>query len=80
MFIKYKDINNDSGVSEYELGSDYIAVRFKGTLKTYYYTYESAGQEHVEQMKRLAASGDGLNSYIGHHCRNLYDKRKTNGN
>ena len=61
----YRDIDNDSGVLEYESGEDYIQVRFKsGSNRLYIYTYGSAGAQHVEEMKRLAAQGDGLNSYI----------------
>lgn len=74
MFVTYRDIDHDSGISAYEIGADYIAVQFKGGYKTYFYTYASAGAAHVEQMKKLAETGDGLNSYIGLHCRLLYDR------
>ncbi len=71
---KYKDINGDSGVEAYEYGVDYINVKFTGTPKIYPYTYESAGEEHIEEMKRLADIGDGLNAYINRNVRDKYVK------
>ena len=68
---QYKDINGNSGVLYYEIGYDYIIVQFK-TGASYTYTYSSAGQENVEIMKRLAKTGDGLNSFINKHVKMLY--------
>lgn len=70
---RYKDTGGDSGVSSYEIGSDYIAVKFSGTGKVYTYSYRKAGRTHVENMKQLAQKGSGLNSYINRHVKNLYD-------
>ena len=69
----YRNIGRDSGVSTYEIGTDYIKVKFSGTSRTYTYSYRKAGSYHVETMKRLAQSGKGLNSYINKHVKNLYD-------
>jgi hypothetical protein len=70
---RYRNSGGDSGVSAYEIGSDYILVKFFGTARTYRYSYQKAGQNHVENMKRLAQSGNGLNSYINKYAKNLYD-------
>ncbi|MBQ8436798.1 MAG: hypothetical protein IJX20_04020 [Alphaproteobacteria bacterium] len=68
---KYMDINGDSGVYGYEIGTDYIKVQFKdGSIYTY--TYLSAGRDKVETMKILAKSGNGLNSFINRYARKLY--------
>lgn len=68
---RYMDINGDSGVYGYEIGTDYIKVQFKdGSIYTY--TYLSAGQDKVEIMKALAEAGDGLNSFINRYARKLY--------
>lgn len=68
---RYMDINGDSGVYGYEIGTDYIKVQFKdGSIYTY--TYLSAGQDKVEIMKALAEAGDGLNSFINRYTRKLY--------
>lgn len=69
----YTDINGDSGVAAFELGDDYIHVQFKKSGKTYSYTYASAGQQAVEQMKHLALAGDGLNSFIMRNVRTSYE-------
>jgi len=60
----YKDINNDSGVRGFEISADSITVWFDGTERSYTYSYASAGRGHIETMKKLAVSGDGLNAYI----------------
>lgn len=60
---RYRNSNGDSGVAAYEIGADYILVKFtKGG--TYSYSYRKAGQRYVDEMKRLAQRGRGLNSYI----------------
>ncbi|MDO6580181.1 hypothetical protein Q4491_02390 [Photobacterium sp. 2_MG-2023] len=68
----YKDIDNDSGVRGYEIGADYITVWFDGTARPYTYSYASAGSGHVDSMKKLAASGDGLNAYINRNVKFKY--------
>lgn len=69
----YKDIDNDSNVTHYKIGSTFITVWFRGTARSYTYSYSKAGQFHVEKMKVLAKNGDGLNSYIMRNVKNLYD-------
>lgn len=71
---KYKDINGDSGVAKYEIGADRLTIEFKGGSQ-YLYTYASAGETHIEKMKRLAQNGDGLNSYINKNVRTKYEKK-----
>lgn len=69
---RYMDINGDSGVYRYEIGTDYIKVQFKaGALYTY--SYSKAGKDNVEMMKKLAELGDGLNSFINKYVKQLYD-------
>lgn len=61
----YADRDNNSGVKTYEIGNDYIIVEFKaGRNRFYKYTYNSAGSSNVEEMKKLAEAGDGLNRFI----------------
>ena len=74
MFVPYKDNDGDSNVESYEIGADYIAVKFNGTAKIYTYSYRKAGVTNVEIMKRLAVSGDGLNAFINTNCKYLYDR------
>lgn len=70
---KYKNLNGDSGVEWFEIGSNFIKVKFKSNPKLYQYSYSKAGMHHVEQMKHLAQSGSGLNSYIKKNTNYLYD-------
>ena len=64
----YGNLNGNSNVVAFELGGDYIVVRFRpGRWTEYTYTYASAGSSAVETMKALARQGYGLNSYISTH-------------
>ena len=65
-----------SNVKEYRLGTDYIDVRFWGSEIIYRYSYIKTGKLYVEEMKRLAIAGEGLNAYIMKHARKqgLFDK------
>lgn len=69
----YRDVDGDSGVESYETGDDWIRVTFsKGQQRHYTYTYGVTGAGNVEQMKKLAASGEGLNSFINKHVKYDY--------
>lgn len=71
--VLYKNLGGNSNVYAFSIGTDYIDVQFnKG--KPYRYSYHSAGKEKVEQMKRLAMQGQGLNSYIMRNARNNYER------
>lgn len=67
----YKNLNGNSGIASYELRADSILVQFN-TGKPYVYSYLSAGSANVEQMKRLAVAGSGLNSFIMNNVSKLY--------
>lgn len=73
MMEKYRNSSGNSGVYGYEIGIDYIRVKFAGTSKIYTYSYRKAGTEHVEKMKILARNGSGLNSYINNFVKYKYD-------
>jgi hypothetical protein len=64
----YKNLSGTSGVIGYELGPDYIDVEFKeGSI--YRYDYRVSGRKIVEAMKTLAASGEGLATFINQNVR-----------
>ncbi len=71
--IKYKNFSGKSNVESYEIGEDYIKVKFNQTAKIYTYSHVKAGIKHVEELKRLANLGQGLNSYIMKNVREKYD-------
>lgn len=68
---RYRNLGGDSGVVEYEIGTDFIKVRFKGS-KVYVYDYSSAGRENIKLMKSLAINGTGLNAFIDKSVKKLY--------
>lgn len=74
---RYKDTDGDSGIYAYEIGPDWIEVEFsRGTTRFYRYTYASAGSGHVEMMKKLAAQGDGLNTFIRAYVKDAYTSKR----
>ncbi len=70
---KYRNKSGSSGVSAFAVGADYIAVRFVDSNRIYKYSYRSAGKSKVEKMKRLAAAGEGLSTFISRHVKELYE-------
>lgn len=62
----YRDIHGDSGIAAYACGGDWIDIQFKGG-NAYRYRAADVGSASVRTMKRLAATGDGLNTYINTH-------------
>jgi hypothetical protein len=71
----YKNLGGNSGVLQYEIGSDSIKVRFQNH-QTYTYTYSSAGRGNVEHMKNLAQHGVGLNSFIDTNVQKMYSHKE----
>lgn len=67
----YANVSGKSNVAAYEVGDDWIKVRFKDG-RTYLYTEASAGAGHIYQMKQLAQNGFGLNGYITRQVRYGY--------
>ena len=72
---RYKNLNGDSGVAEFENGSDYIRVKFNDG-SVYLYTYASAGSSNIEEMKKLAVAGRGLNSFIKKNVNKSYASKE----
>ncbi|GAA3644502.1 hypothetical protein [Flavivirga jejuensis] len=71
---RYGNLNGGSGVYSYEIGSDRITITFS-TNSIYEYTYESAGNNHIETMKSLAIKGKGLNGYINTYTKFKYSRK-----
>jgi hypothetical protein len=73
----YKNKSKTSGVTNYEIGEDYIGIKFKGKSTVYIYSESVIDKEHIDAMKKLAISGRGLGTYISQHpsVRNGYKKR-----
>jgi hypothetical protein len=73
----YKNLNGDSGVTHYEIGEDYIGIKFAGKPTVYLYSNAKVGKTHIDKMKTLAVKGRGLGTYISQHSivKNNYEKR-----
>ena len=79
MWEHYKNLDGDSGVDSFEIGGDYIDVKFRdpsrsGALR-YKYSYSRPGATYVERMKVLARQGSGLNSYIKLHIGKNFERK-----
>ena len=70
---RYRNLDGSSGVVAYATGPDFVRIRFRNQDKVYTYSHDSAGQEHVENLKLLAAAGRGLSTYISRHVHDLYE-------
>lgn len=71
----YRDVDGDSGAVAYEMGADFMRVQFHDG-SVYLYTTAVPGAQTLEQMKRLAQAGDGLNAYINKHVGRRYARRE----
>ena len=60
---RYGNKHGNSGIAAYEVGPDFIRIRFTSGC-VYLYTYESAYEEDIEEMKELAKEGVGLARFI----------------
>jgi hypothetical protein len=74
----YLNLSGNSGVLVYEIGDDFIAIRFRPSGDIYWYTRASVGAGHLAAMKDLAVKGRGLSTYISEHSdvREGYAKKK----
>ena len=70
----YKNLQHNSGISAYEIGEDFIKIEFSGET-LYLYTYQSAGRQNIEKMKKLASAGEGLATFISQHVKDGYSTR-----
>lgn len=60
---QYKNLSGKSGVVAYAIGRDFVDVEFRAGSR-YRYSQASAGDDDIEQMKKLAVAGRGLSTFI----------------
>ncbi|MBU1046166.1 hypothetical protein KKH36_00070 [Patescibacteria group bacterium] len=70
----YLNLSGVSNVLGYNYGPDYIVVGFRDG-DSYKYTYKSAGEKNVEEMKLLADKGIGLNNFINDNVKKKYEMK-----
>lgn len=72
----YRNLHGNSDVLCYKATEDSIHVVFKnGTYRNYLYDVDRPGKEVVEEMKRLAAQGFGLGTYIASTAKHDFVKK-----
>ncbi|BBV63709.1 TPA: hypothetical protein N2N50_000142 [Kluyvera ascorbata] len=70
----YQNRGHDSGITQFETGTNSIAVYFSDD-SAYLYNATAPGVQMVAEMTRLAQSGEGLNSYINRYVRANYAQK-----
>jgi hypothetical protein len=69
---KYKNKSGNSGVTHYEIGNDFIKIKFENNPEIYTYNYQIPGSSAVEKMKALAKDGEGLSTFITQEVKDDY--------
>lgn len=72
---RYANLDGRAGVLEYEIGPDWIMLRFRDRPELYLYNRDKPGIGKVLQMKRLALAGRGLTTFVNQHVRENYAQR-----
>lgn len=72
---RYRNHSGTSGISAFEIGEDFIDVKFvDGDI--YRYSWRRPGARDVQHMKELALRGEGLATFISRHIRNRYESKR----
>jgi|GEM_PF-2086058 len=76
--VRYRSLSGkDSGVTEYEIGDDFIRVKFHDS-RIYNYTTLLNSKATIVQMKSLARASRGLSTYISRKRDELKFTEETN--
>lgn len=76
---RYLNKDGDSGVDEFEIDTNSIKLIFEDHKFLYTYNEIRPGKSYVEEMKKKAKGGSGLNTYVNQHVRkNFYSKTPLN--
>ncbi|MEE6012045.1 MULTISPECIES: hypothetical protein [Enterobacteriaceae] len=71
---RYANRGGDSGIVAFEIADESITVQFSDGWK-YVYDNSVPGASVVAQMKALALSGHGLNSYISRVVKKSFSRK-----
>jgi hypothetical protein len=72
---RYANLDGRCGVLEFEIGPDWILLRFRDRPELYLYNRDKPGIGKVLQMKRLALAGRGLTTFVNQRVRDNYAER-----
>ena len=64
----YRNLGGTSGVLAFQIEPGRIRIQFRNAPKVYSYSDRIINPQKVDDMKRLAALGQGLGSYINEHA------------
>lgn len=67
--------NPRAGIHQYEIGEDFITVRWHSASYDYKFTYESAGKVAVDVMKKMAENKKGLSVYISTQVKDKFAEK-----
>ncbi|MES2692247.1 MAG: hypothetical protein V4773_02160 [Verrucomicrobiota bacterium] len=70
----YRSRHPNPGIVRYALGPDYILIEFRSGDR-YRYDHTAPGRSDVQSMKKLAASGTGLTTFINQNVRDNYSAK-----
>lgn len=73
--ISYKNLHGNSNVKCYNISENYIDIEFYNTPLVYRYSNVIPGIHVLNEIKRLAIQGYGLNSFINRYVKKNYEKR-----
>ena len=71
---RYNNGGRSTGAVAYQIVNDGIEVKFQDD-SVYLYTKEATGADNVEKMRKLAAEGRGLTSFINREVKKRYAKK-----
>lgn len=73
--MQFYNENVRAGIHQYEIGDDYIIVRWHKASYDYKFTYESAGKIAVDAMKMMAENKRGLSTYITTQVKDKFSEK-----
>lgn len=71
---KYKNLSGESNITSYLIDENSITILFNDG-GFYLYSTMKVGLANMNQMKKLALQGHGLNGFINKNVRKLFDKK-----
>ena len=71
----YLNLHGDSNVKCYEIHDNYIDIVFHNTSLIYRYSNRIPGSFALNELKRLALQGHGLNEYINRYVKKNYERK-----
>ena len=75
MVEKYENKSKVSGITHFQIGDNFIELKFETSNFIYKYNHVKPGKIHVNEMKELAQNGDGLGTYRNKYVKSYFSKK-----